>query len=135
MRMKTTAPAPTKNVSHKGSITGFVLAVLSLLSSAIGHGLIHLKPEQASANTEHVERAVGNAVSTGTTKVLGAVIGVPFLVVGITLAILSVFFVVLRLRKVHTGGFIFSAIVVFMAVWSFKLSIAAFELIKAHPAT
>jgi hypothetical protein len=134
MFMKNNNPATAPKASHKGSITGFVLALISLFSSGIGHLLVHAKPELASSTNNDINVKVGNAVSTGTTKVVGTVLGVPFSVLGITLAIIAVLFVVLRLRKVRTGGFVFSALTIFIAIWSLKISIAVFELIKAHPA-
>lgn len=122
-------PQPKK--SHKGSITGFVLAVVSLSLSAAGSGLIHAKYVPVPTNGS-AEKAVGNVVASGTTTFLTTIFGMPLLVGGIALALLSVLFVILRLRKVRVGGLVFSVFAIVLAVWSFKIATAAFSLLKAH---
>lgn len=136
--MQPTAQAPqTKQqskVSHSASITGFILAILSLIASGIGSFLINAKYTPTGPTTGSVENEVGHAVATGTTTVLGAVLGMPFLVGGITLALISAIFIVLRITKIRVGGFIFSAVAVALLVWSVSIALGAFELIKADPA-
>ncbi len=123
-----------KKVSHSASITGIILAVLSLISTGIGNLLIRAKYTPTGPTTGSVENEVGHAVATGTTAVLGAVLGVPFLVGGITLALISIIFIVLRITKIRVWGFLFSAIAVAIVVWSLSAAIGAFDLIKADPA-
>ena len=128
-----TSQKSQSKVSHNASITGFVLAVLSLISSGIGNLLIRAKYTPTGPTTGSVENEVGHAVATGTTAALGAVLGVPFLVGGFMLAFISIIFILLRVRKIRVGGFIFSAIAVAIVVWSVSAAIGAFELIKADP--
>ena len=123
-----------KKVSHSASITGIILAVLSLISTGIGNLLIRAKYTPTGPTTGSVENEVGHAVATGTTAVLGAVLGVPFLVGGITLALISVIFIAFRITKIRVWGFIFCAIAVVILAWSVSAAIGAFDLIKADPA-
>lgn len=116
--------------SHKGSITGFILAVLSLVSSGIANLAINAKYSPTGPTTGSLENEAGHAVATGTTSVLGTLFGLPFLVLGIFLGLLSILFVVLRLRKVHAGGLLFSIIAVLLSVWSLSIAFAAFDVIK-----
>lgn len=107
---------------------------MSLISSGIGNLLIRAKYTPTGPTTGSVENEVGHAVATGTTSVLGALLGVPFLVGGIALALVAIIFIILRIRKVRVGGFIFSGIAVALLVWSVSAAISAFDLIKADPA-
>lgn len=129
---QTKAQAPAK-VSHKGSITGFVLSLISLMFSGLANFLIHMKYTPTGPTTGSVDREVGHAVATGTTTVLGTLLSVPFLVGAIVLAIVAVIFVLVRLRKVKVGGAIFSAISIALSVWSFVIAIGLFDSIKADP--
>lgn len=137
--MQPTAQLPqTKQqpkVSRNASITGFILAILSLVSSAVGGFMIRAKYTPTGPTTGSVENEVGHAVATGTTTVLGALLGMPFLVGGITLALISAVFIILRITKIRVGGFIFSAVAVALLIWSVSIALGAFELIKADPAT
>ena len=132
--MKTTPTQTKPKVSHKGSITGFVLAVLSLISSGIASLAINAKYTPTGPTTGSVGNEVGHAVGTGTTSVLGAIFGMPFIILGILLALLSIVFIVLRLRKVRIGGLIFSIIAILLVIWSFNIALDALDLIKAKPA-
>lgn len=131
--MDTTPLVPQPKVSHKASITGFILAILSLILSAIGSLLINAKYTPTGPTTGSVQNEVGHAVATGTTAVLGALLGVPFLVSGIGLGLLSVLFIILRLHKVRVSGWLFSIIAVLLVAWSVSIAVGAFELIKAKP--
>lgn len=131
---KASKPVQQQKVSHKPSITGIVLAILSFASSGIGHLLIHAKYTPTGPTTGSVENEVGHAVATGTTSVLGALLEMPFLVGGIVLAFVSVIFIVLRITKLRIGGYVVSVAAVALVIWSVSIALAAFELIKAHPA-
>lgn len=132
--MKTTSTPSQPQVSHKGSITGFVLAVLSLICSGIANLAIHAKYSPTGPTTGSVDKEVGHAVATGTTSILGAIFGMPFIFFSVLLAIVSVAFIVLRLRKVRIGGLIFSIIAVLLVIWSLNIAFDALDLIKAKPA-
>lgn len=124
---------PPKKVSHKASITGFILAVVSLLFAGIAKLVINAEYTPTGPTEGTVEREVGHAIATGTTSILGAIFGVPFLVGAIVLAIASFIFIVLRLRKVRIGGLVFSIIAVLILVWSMSITFEAFDVIKADP--
>lgn len=129
----TPTPAPVK-VSHKPSITGIVLAILSLILSGLGNFLITMKYTPTGPTTGSVESEVGHAVGTGTTAVLGALLGVPFLVGGLVIAGVSILFILFRLRKVRIAGLLLSIVAVLLVIWSVSIVLGAFELIKAQPA-
>lgn len=128
------APVPEKKVSHKPSITGIVLAILSLISSGIANFSIHAKYSPTGPTTGSVEAEVGHAVATGTTSILGALLGVPFLVGALVLGALSLVFLAIRAPKLRVAGIIFSALAVAIVVWSVSMALGNFELIKADPA-
>jgi len=125
---------PRPPISHKPSITGSILALTSLLASGIANLMIHAKYTPTGPTTGSIDREVGHAVATGTTSVLGAIFAVPFMVGAIGLGLLSIVFVVLRLRKVRVMGAVFSVIIIALVVWSISISAGLFELIKADPA-
>lgn len=131
---QTPAAPPKPKVSHKASITGFIMAILSLASSGIAYLMIHAKYTPTGPTTGSVEAEVGHAVATGTTSVLGAIFGLPFLIGGLLFAAIGIIFIVLRLPKVRVGGFIFSAIAVALIVWSVTIALGGFDYIKADPA-
>lgn len=131
----TVAPAPQpKKDSHKPSITGIVLAVLSLVSSGIANFTINAKYSPTGPTTGSVSAEVGDAVATGTTSVLGAIFGLPFLVGAIGLGLLSLVFLAISIPKLRVAGFIISAIAVAIVFWSISMALGNFELIKADPA-
>lgn len=130
MNKQTTAAQSTP--SHKGSITGFILALVSLAFSAIGHVIITAKYKPTGPTTGSIENEAGHAVATGTTSVLGALFGYPLLVVGILLAFVSIIFLLIRLRKVRVGGLLFSLLAGALAIWSLNIAFDAFDLIKHH---
>ncbi|MFA5003836.1 MAG: hypothetical protein WC498_00990 [Candidatus Saccharimonadales bacterium] len=122
----------TPTAKPKGSISGFVLAVLSLILSAIGSGLVHAHFNGTKPATTTVEKA-GGAVANGTVHVVSTLVAMPFLVVGFALAVFAVILVVVRLRKkLKAGGLLFSVVSLLLSIWSFGLVIGAFSLIKAH---
>lgn len=131
--MNTPPTQSQPKVSHKGSITGFVLAVVSLISSGIANLAIHAKYSPTGPTTGSVDREVGHAVATGTTSILGAIFGMPFIVLSIVLGLTSLVFIVLRFRKVRIGGLVFSIIAILLVVWSFNIAIDALDVIKAKP--
>jgi hypothetical protein len=130
---KTPATTPRPNVSHKGSITGFVLALLSLVSAGIANALVHAKYTPNGPTTGSVDREVGHAVATGATTTLGALFGMLFIVGAIILAIVALVFIVIRLRNVKVGGLVFSLVSGAIAVWSFVIAAGALEFISAKP--
>lgn len=127
------AAAPIKKVSHKPSITGIILALLSLISSGIANLFIHMKYTPTGPTTGSVDREVGHAVATGTTTILGTIFGLPFMIGAIFFGLLGIIFIVIRLYKVKTVGAILSVIAILIAVWGIGISIGLFDLIKAHP--
>jgi hypothetical protein len=131
--MQPNKPSAPSVTSHKASTTGLVLAILSLISSAIGNAFIRAKYKPTGGNTT-VNEKVGNAVAGGTTHLLGIIFGVPLLIGGITLAIISVIFTLIRLKKVRVGGLILTILIILLAIWSFSIAIGAFDLIRARPA-
>lgn len=122
---------PPKKPSGRASITGAILAVLALLAAAIGSGLIHSKYKADKPVTTAAEK-IGDQVASGTWHMLASLLGVPFLVGGIALALLAALFIVLRLRKVNVVGGAFSVVWLLICAWAVKLAVAAFQLIKAH---
>ena len=95
--------------------------------------MINAKYTPTGATTGSVENEVGHAVATGTTSVLGALLGMPLLICGIGLGLLSALFVILRLRKVRVSGWAFSIIALLLVAWSISIALGTFELIKAKP--
>lgn len=127
--------AQPQKVSHRASVTGFVLAVFSLAMSGIGNLLIVAEPNtQPSPTASDVENQVGQAVADGTLNTLGTLFAVPLLVGGFVLGALAVVFILWRLRKVRVTGAIFSIIAILLVAWSYSIAIGAFNLIKATPA-
>lgn len=124
---------PQPKVSHKASITGIVLAILSLISSGIASLMVNAKYTPTGPTTGSIETEAGHAVATGATSTLGALFGLPFIVGGVVLALISVIFIALRLRKVRVGGFVFSAIAVVLVVWSVSIALGALDHISAKP--
>lgn len=121
-----------KQPSTGSSKVGAVLSVVSLILAAIGYGLIHADYSTKEPLNGTAEKAA-DKVASGTAHVFSTFIGVPFLAVGIFLSILAVVFIVTRLRKVKAGGLVFSIIWILISVWAFKIAIAAFDVIRAHP--
>jgi hypothetical protein len=76
---------------------------------------------------------VADKAASGTAHIFSSLIGVPFLCVGIFLGLLAIVFAIVRLRKVKTGGLVFSVIWVLISIGAIKIAIAAFSVIKAHP--
>lgn len=132
---KTSQAAQTtvKKPSHKPSITGIVLSILSIVSSGLANFLLHMKYTPTGPTTGSIDREVGHAVATGTTSVVGALLGVPFLVGGIVLGALAILFIALRVPKLRASGYILSIIFVAVAVWAIATGIAGFDYIKADP--
>ena len=130
----TTAQAPTqpKKESHNPSITGIVLAGISLGLSAFGNLLVHA--HATKRDTPTLDQKVGQAVDNGVSHVLGAIFGVPFLVGGITLALISALLLALRLRKIRATGIILTILAVLVIIWSFSIAIGGFDYIRAKPA-
>lgn len=131
MKPNTQTPQ-VKQASSGSSKTGAVLSVIALMLSAIGYGLIHADYKTKQPLNGTAEKVADKAAS-GTAHVFSSLIGVPFLVVGIVLSILAVIFVVIRLGKVKGGGLLFSVVWILISVWAFRIAIAAFSVIKAHP--
>ena len=123
------ALAPVSPLHPKGSIAGFVISIFSLIASGIGTGLVHAHFKPAPATTSKV----ANQVAAGTGHVVGSLISIPFLTVGIALAIIAALFVLIRLgKRLGIGGIIFSIISLLICIWSFSLAVDAFRLLKAH---
>lgn len=130
-------PATTpvaKKASHKPSITGFVLTLVSLLFTALANFSIHAKYTPTGPTTGSAEAEVGHAIGTGTTTVLGSLFGMMFIVGAIVFALLALLFIILRLRNVKVSGLIFSIIVAGLSIWSMVVSIGLMSLLKADPA-
>lgn len=131
MKPNTQTPQ-VKQAASGSSKAGAVLSVIALILSAIGYGLIHADYKTKQPLNGTAEKVADKAAS-GTAHVFSSLIGVPFLVVGIVLSILAVIFVVIRLGKVKAGGLLFSIVWILISVWAFRIAIAAFSVIKAHP--
>jgi hypothetical protein len=130
----TPASQPVK-ASHKASITGFILALLSLASSGIAHLLIFAQYTPNGPTNGSIDKQVGNAIATGTTTLLGAIFGMGFIVASFVFAFVAVLFILLRLRKVRVAGLLFSIVAILIIVWSISISLGALDVIKAHPAS
>jgi hypothetical protein len=124
--------APVKKNSHNPSVTGIVLAGISLGLSAFGNLLVHA--HATKRDTPTIDQKVGQAVDNGVSHVLGAIFGVPFLVGGITLAIISAILLALRLRKIKATGIVLTILAVLIIIWSFSIAIGGFDYIRAKPA-
>lgn len=120
-----------KQPSHRASITGGILVIISLLLSAIGSGLVHANFKTDASKYDAATKATTAAADT-TVNVTVKLIGVPFLAVGIFLAILAVVFTVIRLGKVKSGGLVLSAVWILLAIWSVRIATTAFSILKAH---
>jgi ABC-type thiamin/hydroxymethylpyrimidine transport system permease subunit len=128
------AAAVEKKASHKPSITGIILGILSLAASGISNLMVHAQYTPKGPTTGSVEAEVGHAVATGTTSILGAIFGMPFIVLGVVLGLASILFTVLRLRKVRAAGLIVSILVILLVVWSMSIAVDSLNYIKADPA-
>jgi hypothetical protein len=124
--------APAKKSSHNPSVTGIVLAGISLGLSAFGNLLVHA--HATKRDTPTIDQKVGQAVDNGVSHVLGAIFGVPFLVGGITFAIISAILLALRLRKIKATGIVLTILAVLIIIWSFSIAIGGFDYIRAKPA-
>ena len=134
MQQNTQTPKTVvKKPSTGSSKTGAVLSVVSLILSAIGYGLIHADYKTKEPLNGAAEKAA-DAAASGTAHVFSSLIGVPFLAFGIFIALIAIIFIVIRLRKTKTGGLVFSIIWILIAFWAIKIAVAAFSVIKAHPA-
>lgn len=130
---KQAAPAASpQKTSHKASITGSILAVASLAFAGIANAVVRAEYMPNGPTSGSVDREVGNAIATGTTSALGAIFGMMFIVCAIVLALAALAFIVIRLRKVKLGGWVFSIVAGALAVWSLAISIGAFDVIKAN---
>ena len=128
---KTPPTVQQPKVNHKASITGFIFAVLSLISSGIANFSVYTKYTPTGPTTGSAEAEVGHAVATGTTSALGALLGMPFIIGGLLFGLIAIIFITLRLRRVRVGGFIFSAIAVILVVWSLSIALGALDHISA----
>lgn len=126
-----TTNTQVKTPSKGSSKTGAILSVIALVLAAIGSGLIHADYRTKEPLSTTAEKA-GDAVASGTLHVFSSLIGVPFLAIGIFLGLLAIIFVVLRLRKVQTGGLLFSVLWLALSAWAIKIAIAAFQVISAN---
>lgn len=127
-----TTPTPIQTKKPKGSITGFVLAILSLIASGFGSLLVHANFHSKQPLTTTSEK-VGDTVAAGTGHVVSSLISVPFLAVGIALAIIAAVFVLARLGKhLKAGGLVFSVVSILLGIWSFSVAVNAFSLLKAR---
>jgi hypothetical protein len=131
--MKPNTPSPqVKKDSTGSSKASALLSVIALLLSSTGYGLIHADYKTRQPLNGTAEKVADKAAS-GTAHIFSSLIGVPFLCVGIFLGLLAIVFAIVRLRKVKTGGLVFSVIWVLISIWAIKIAIAAFNVIKAHP--
>lgn len=120
-----------KKDSHKASITGSILALVSLITAGLANWVVHAQYTPKGPTSGTVEREVGHAIATGTTTVLGTLFGGFFSAFAIVFALLALVFIALRLRKVKLGGLLFSVAAVCLAIWSIAISVGVFNLIKA----
>ena len=129
MQSKTNTQVATKKVSHRASITGGVLSIIALASGAIGSGLVHANLHTPATTTA---QKIDAAVADTTISVFAKLISVPFLVAAICLAGLAIIFTIIRLKKVKAGGLLLSVVWIALSGWALQLSIAAFQILKAH---
>ena len=131
MATKPQTTLAVKQTSTKSSITGTVLALLALGASGFGWVLVHLNFHSKQPLTDTSQK-VGDAVGSTTGHVLGSIVAVPFLCIGIALAIAAALFILRRLGKVKAGGLFASIIWLLVSIWAFSLAVSAFHLLKAH---
>lgn len=124
----------TKKPSTRSSITGAVVSLLALASAGIAHFLTH----SDSRTTTEVTTAVGTVNSGPVADVasdsISGVLSMPFIVIAVVLAGLSLLFTVLRLRKVKAVGLVVSVIWIVVAIWAVMIAFGALETLRADPA-
>lgn len=128
------AQAQPQKQSHKPSITGGVLAVLALVSAGISHFLTHAESRSTTEVTTPVGTVDSGPVADVASNSITGVLSMPFIVVAITLGLLSLLFTVLRLRKVKTAGLLMTIVFAVLAVWAITIAIGAMDTLKADPA-
>jgi hypothetical protein len=120
----------TKQPNRHASTTGAVLAVLSLLLSAIGYGLAHAhytSTHPLKTTAEKVDQAVAN----GTFHVLGGLFSMIFFFFGGMLALIAIVLILMRFAKANNVGKVMSVLWLFVAVWALHLVMATLNLLKA----
>jgi len=127
MQTTTTVKAP----STKPSIAGTVLSVMSFVANGFGWLLVHANFHSKQTLTTTSQK-VGDAVGSATGHVLASIVAVPFLLVGMVLAVIGAVFVIRRFSKVKAGGLLMSVLWLALCIWGFWLAVSAFHLLKAH---
>ena len=120
-----------KKPSAGSSKTGAILSVLALAFSAMASALVHSKYEAEVPVTTASEKA-GEAVASGTWRVLATLFSMPLLVAGIVLGTLAIVLTVIKLRKVKAVGLLFSVLWIILGAWAIKIAVSAFQLISAN---
>lgn len=120
-----------KKPSTGSSKTGAVLSILALILSAMGSALVNSRWKSAEPVTTAGEK-VGEAIGSGTWRVLAVIFSLPLILAGLVLGALAITLTLVRLRKVKAGGLVFSVLWVILGIWAIKLAIAAFQVMKAH---
>lgn len=123
-------PTPPKQKTGS-SKTGAILSLLALAFSAIGSALANSHYKSPEAVTTASEKA-GEAVASGTWRVLATLFSMPLLIAGIALGGLAILITLIKLRKVKPVGWIISIIWILISIWAIRLAIAAFQLISAN---
>jgi hypothetical protein len=121
----------SKKPSTGSSKTGAILSVLALILSAMGSALVHSK-YKADVPINTVAEKAGEAVTSGTWRVLATIFSIPLLIGGLLLGGLAILLTLIRLGKVKVTGLLFSVLWIFLGVWAIKIAIDAFQVIKAH---
>jgi len=127
-----TTAKPVKKPSTKPSITGGVLSVLALIVAAIGSALVNSKYKSPEPVTTAAEKA-GEAVASGTWRVLTTIFSIPLIVAAVGLALLAIVLTVIRLGKVKAAGWILSILWIVLSIWAIKIAYAALMVVKASP--
>jgi hypothetical protein len=132
MQQNTKTPdVPIKKPSTGSSKTGAILSILALAFSAIGSALVNSKYKSAETVTTAADKA-GEAVASGTWRVLATIFSMPLLIAGICLGGLAILFTLIKLRKVKATGWVVSVIWIAIGAWAIQLGIAAFQVISAN---
>jgi hypothetical protein len=126
---------PVKVPSTKPSITGGVFAFLALASSGIAHFLAHADARSHTEVTTAVGKVDSGPVADVASKSISAVLSLPFIVGGITFALIALIFTVIRLRKVKTSGLVLSLLWILISIWAIAIAAGALSTFQAHPSS
>jgi len=123
---------PVKVPSTKPSITGGIFSFLALVSSGIAHFFAHADARSHTEVTTAVGKVDSGPVADVASKSISAILSLPFIVGGITFALIALIFTLIRLRKVKTSGLVLSLLWILISIWAIAIAAGALSTFQAH---